>query len=130
MSLLMVKEYDDNKSLEEMSYPPSDEVIAKFRENVASLGLSEEEDGVVAYFLDVVPVGTEIHKDQYEIGRQVGIQQHRVSLVISALVGKGIITKGRKGKYNYYKFNLGFEVPVKRTGLVIPFRKKIEGRGV
>ncbi|WP_176025819.1 hypothetical protein [Burkholderia vietnamiensis] len=123
MSLSMVKDFDESQEQQPVRYLPSDESVEKFKEKVASLSLSEDEAGVVSYFFGVVPVGAEIHKDQYEIGRQVGLNQNRVSMAIASLVSKEVITKSKKGKYNYYVFNLALEVPVKKAGVVIPFRK-------
>ncbi|MHA6860377.1 hypothetical protein [Ralstonia pseudosolanacearum] len=125
MSLSMVKEHDDSQVHQPMKCLPSDEAVKEFKGKVDSLRLSEDEASVVSYFFAVVPVGAEIHRDQNEIGRQAGINQNRVSIAIASLVNKGVITKGKKGKHNYYMFNVDIELPVSRgLGLVIPFRKK------
>lgn len=124
--ILMAESFDNEQ---DMAVSPAKH-LEEFKRKVDRLELEGEESAIISYFYGLVEASSVIEKDQREIGEAVGMPQHRVSLAISSLVKKGVIKKGKNGKYNYYMFNLEFEVPAKRAGLVVPFRKKIERRGV
>ncbi|UZF16139.1 hypothetical protein [Ralstonia pseudosolanacearum] len=118
--VVMAESYDDDSGVERASR----EDIVRFRRNLCLVKLEDDERAIMSYFCKLAEFDEIIKKDQREIGLAVNLQQHRVSLAVSSLAKKGIITKNKKGKYNCYMLNLGFELPVKNGGLVVPFRRK------
>lgn len=117
--VLMAESFDDEQDVARL---PAKH-LGEFKEKVERLDLDEEQRAIVSYFYQLAESTNIFEKDQREIGAAVGMQQHRVSLAISSLVKKGVVTKGKRGKFNYYMFNLALELPTKKTGVVIPFRK-------
>ena len=113
--VLMAESFDDEQDVARL---PAKH-LGEFKEKVERLDLDEEQRAIVSYFYQLAESTNIFEKDQREIGAAVGMQQ----LAISSLVKKGVVTKGKRGKFNYYMFNLALELPTRKTGVVIPFRK-------
>ena len=116
--VLMAESFDDEQDVARL---PAKH-LGEFKEKVERLDLDEEQRAIVSYFYQLAESTNIFEKDQREIERLL-VCNSTESLAISSLVKKGVVTKGKRGKFNYYMFNLALELPTRKTGVVIPFRK-------
>ena len=116
--VLMAESFDDEQDVARL---PAKH-LGEFKEKVERLDLDEEQRAIVSYFTSWQNLPISLRKISAKLGGCWYATAQ--SLPCNILFGKeGVVTKGKRGKFNYYMFNLALELPTRKTGVVIPFRK-------